>query len=140
VCKPWRAALPFKSFAPLLLLPFGPDSDSVTFYSVSEEEIISVPLPDDMRGKMLCGASRGWLALIDEAASVTLLNPFTDARVELPLADEHVAVACCWTCLSNVDGRWVLLPNEAGSVIELNKMREVFFQEIVLSAPPYPGR
>jgi hypothetical protein len=49
----------FKSFAPLLLLPFGPDSDSVTFYSVSEEEIISVPLPDDVRGKMPCGASCG---------------------------------------------------------------------------------
>jgi hypothetical protein len=144
VCKPWRAALPFKSFAPLLLLPFGPDSDRVTFYSVSDEEIISVPLPDDVRGKMPCGASRGWLALMDEAASVTLLNPFTGARVKLPPPDEHVAAACSCTRVSNVDGQWVLLPDggnaEAGSVIELNKMRDVFFQEIVLSAPPYPGR
>jgi hypothetical protein len=81
---------------------------------------------------------------MDEAASVTLLNLFTGTRVELPPPDEHVTAACSWTHVSNVDGRWVLLPDdgnaEAGSVIELNKMRDVFFQEIVLSAPPYPGR
>jgi hypothetical protein len=138
----WHAAVPFKSFAPLLLLPFGPESDSVTFYSVSEEEVISVSVPD-VRGMVPCGASPGWLAVMDEAAAVTLVNPFTGARVELPPAEEHVAAASSVTRVSKVAGRWVLLPDdgnaEAASVIELKRMREVFIHEIVLSAPPYAG-
>ena len=54
---------------------------------------MSKTLPD-VRGKVACGYSCGWLALMDEAASVTLLNPFAGARaprVELPPAGEHVA-------------------------------------------------
>jgi hypothetical protein len=42
----WHTAVLFKSFAPLLLLPFGPESNSVTFYSFSEEEVISVLVPE----------------------------------------------------------------------------------------------
>ncbi|GJN34577.1 hypothetical protein PR202_gb23253 [Eleusine coracana subsp. coracana] len=141
VCSPWRAAIPFKSFAPLLLFPFGSESGSVTFFSVSEEKTISFPLPDDIRGKVPCGASRGWLALMDEEASVTLFNPFTGGRVELPPADEHVAAASFETRVSKVDRRWILHPYEDPSrIINLDEMRDVFFREIVLSAPPYPGR
>ncbi|KAK3132722.1 hypothetical protein QOZ80_6AG0526750 [Eleusine coracana subsp. coracana] len=139
VCSEWRAAVPFKSFAPLLLLPFGPESDKVTFYSVIEEEVFSVPLPDDVRGKVPCDASRGWLALMDEAASVTLFNPFTGGRVQLPPADEHVAEASL-VCVSKVEGKWVLDPEEDARVVKLEEVRDMFFHEIVLSAPPYPGR
>ena len=56
---------------------------------------MSKTLPD-VRSKVVCGSSCGWLALMDEAASVTLLNPFTGAhapRVELLPAGEHVAAA-----------------------------------------------
>jgi hypothetical protein len=42
----WHTAVLFKSFAPLLLLPFGPESNSITFYSFSEEEVISVLVPE----------------------------------------------------------------------------------------------
>ena len=76
---PWRAAVPFVTFGPLLLLPFDPDSDRVGFYCVPEKKVLSKTLPD-VRGKVACGSSCGWLALMDEAASVTLLNPFTGAR------------------------------------------------------------
>jgi hypothetical protein len=92
VCTKWHAVVPFKSFAQLLLLPFGPESDSVTFYSISEEEVISVPVPD-MRGKVPCGASHGWLALMDKAATVTLVNPFTGAHVELLPVGKQVSSA-----------------------------------------------
>ena len=93
-CSPWRTAAPFATFGPLLLLPFNPDSDRVGFYCVSEK-VLSKTLPD-VRGKVACGSSCGWLVLMDEAASVTLLNPFAGARaprVELPPAGEHVAAA-----------------------------------------------
>ena len=55
--------------------PVRPDSDRVGFYCVSEKKVLSKTLPD-VRGKVACGSSCGWLALMDEAASVTLLNPF----------------------------------------------------------------
>ena len=94
-CSPWRAAVPFATFGPLLLLPFNPDSDRVGFYCVPEKKVLSKTL-SDVCGKMACGSSCGWLALMDEAASVTLLNPFVGAcapSVELPPASEHVAAA-----------------------------------------------
>ena len=79
-CSPWRAAVPFATFGLLLLLSFDLDSDHVGFYCVSEKKVLSKTLPD-MRGKVACGSSCGWLALMDEAAFVTLLNPFGGARV-----------------------------------------------------------
>ena len=78
-CSPWRAAIPLATFGPLLLLPFDLDSDRVGFYCVPEKKVLSKTLPD-VRGKVACGSSCGWLALMDEAASVTLLNPFAGAR------------------------------------------------------------
>ncbi|XP_066317942.1 uncharacterized protein [Miscanthus floridulus] len=82
----WRAAVPFVIFGPLLLLLFDPDSDRVGFYCVPEKKVLSKTL-SDMHSKVACGSSCGWLVLMDEAASVTLLNPFVGARaphVELP--------------------------------------------------------
>ena len=83
---------------------------------------------------------------MDEAASVTLLNPFAGARaprVELLPAGEHVTVASSSKRVSRVHGRWVLHPTNgygdadaAGRAIKLEDMRDVFFREIVLSAPP----
>ena len=62
------------------MLLFDPDSDRVGFYCAPENKVLSKMLPN-MHGKVACGSSCGWLALMDEAASVTLLNPFTGARV-----------------------------------------------------------
>jgi len=81
---------------------------------------------------------------IDEAASVTLLNPFVDARaprVELPPAGEYVVASS--ERVSRVHGQWVLHPtNGYGATdaacrpIKLEDLRDMFFREFVLSAPP----
>ncbi|XP_066368195.1 putative F-box protein At5g55150 [Miscanthus floridulus] len=144
-CSPWRAAVPFATFGPLLLLSFDPNSDRVGFYCVPEKKVLSKTL-SDVRGKVACGSSCGWLVLMDEAASMTLLNPFAGARaprVELPLAGKHVEAASSSEHVSRVHGRWVLHPTNdygdtdaAGRAIELEDMRDLFFREIVLSAPP----
>ncbi|XP_066391689.1 uncharacterized protein [Miscanthus floridulus] len=141
----WHAAVLFATFGPLLLLPFDPDLDRVGFYCVPEKKVLSKTLPD-VRGKVACGSSCGWLALMDEAASVTLLNPFTGARtprVELPPAGEHIAAASSSEHVCRVHGRWVLHPTNsygdadvAGRAIKLEDMRDMFFHEIVLSASP----
>ncbi|KAL6656450.1 hypothetical protein ACP70R_007276 [Stipagrostis hirtigluma subsp. patula] len=142
-CSTWRGAVPFASFAPHLVLPFDAESERVTFYSVAGKTTFSMALPD-VRGKVPCGSSCGWLALMDEAASVTLLNPFTGATVALPPADEHVAAASSSTRVSKADDgrRWTLHHHDgygraaAPVAIKLDEMRHVFFHEIVLSAPP----
>ncbi|XP_066333776.1 uncharacterized protein [Miscanthus floridulus] len=140
-CSPWRVAIPFVTFGPLL---FDPDLDRVSFYCVLEK-VLSKTLPD-VRGKVAYGSSCGWLALMDEAASVMLLNPFASAhapRIELPPVGEHVAVAFSSERVSRVHGRWVLHPindygdaDAAGRAIKLEDMWGVFFREIVLSASP----
>ncbi|XP_066350342.1 putative F-box protein At5g55150 [Miscanthus floridulus] len=111
-CSPWRTVVPFTTFGPLLLLPFDPNSDRVGFYCVPEKKVLSKTLPD-VRSKVACGSSCGWLVLMDEAASVM------------------------------VHDRWVLHPTNgygdadaASRAIKLEDMRGVFFHEIVLSAPP----
>ncbi|XP_066365317.1 uncharacterized protein [Miscanthus floridulus] len=143
-CSPWRAAVPFAIFGPLLLLPFDPDSDRVGFYCVPKK-ILSKTLPD-VRGKVACGSSCGWLVLMDEAASVTLLNPFASTRaprVELPPAGEHVTATSSSEPVSRVHDRWILHPTNgyggadvASRAIKLEDMMGVFFHEIVLSVPP----
>ena len=55
-CSPWRAAISFATFGPLLLLPFDLDSDRVGFYCVPKKKVLSKTLPD-MRGKVACGSS-----------------------------------------------------------------------------------
>ncbi|XP_066385496.1 uncharacterized protein [Miscanthus floridulus] len=102
-CSPWRAAVPFVTFGPLLLLPFDPDSNRVGFYCVPEKKVLSKTLPD-VRDKVACSSWRSWM---------------------------------------RVHSRWVLHPTNdygdtdaAGRAIKLEDMRDVFFREIVLSAPP----
>ncbi|XP_066395784.1 uncharacterized protein [Miscanthus floridulus] len=146
-CSPWCAAVPLTTFGPLLMLPFNPDTDHVSFYCVPEKKVLSKTLPD-VRGKVACGSSCGWLALMDEVASMTLLNPFAGAGaraplIELPPGGEHVAATSSLEHVSRIHGRWVLHPTNgygdmdaAGKAIKLEDMRDVFFREIVLSAPP----
>uniref|UniRef100_A0A0D9W289 KIB1-4 beta-propeller domain-containing protein n=1 Tax=Leersia perrieri TaxID=77586 RepID=A0A0D9W289_9ORYZ len=148
VCSPWRAALPFAAFVPLLMLPFDPLSPApetkattaLTLYSLEKDKVFAMALPE-LGGKVVCGSSRGWLALMDEAASVTLLNPFTGGRVALPPADERVAAASSKTVAPVLADagrrRWELRRSSGGvELVTLDMMRDVFFREIVLSSSP----
>ncbi|XP_066361457.1 uncharacterized protein [Miscanthus floridulus] len=140
--SPWCTAVLFETFGPLLLLPFDPDLDRVGFYCVPEKKVLSKTLPD-VHGKVACGSSCGWLALMDEVVFVTLLNPFAGARAPRIELRQHVTAASSSERVSRVHSRWVLYPTNgygdadaAGRAIKLEDMRDVFFREIVLSAPP----
>ena len=61
VCSPWRDAVPFAALAPLLLLPFGPDSERIMLYSLDEDKAFSLP----PLGKVPYDASCRWLVLMD---------------------------------------------------------------------------
>ncbi|KAM3277484.1 hypothetical protein ACQJBY_045399 [Aegilops geniculata] len=141
MCPGWRAALPFtKFFAPMLMmLPFCPNSPdiAVTFFTAADsgETTFTRNLPS-LRGKTLHGSSHGWLALVDEAGYVTLLNPLTGATVELPPADERV-LAASYSHYTFPDGNWVILPAVRGQHewVRLEEMKKSeIFREIVLSS------
>ncbi|XP_020186587.1 uncharacterized protein [Aegilops tauschii subsp. strangulata] len=134
----WRDAVPLGGFAPLLMLPESQDGSATSFYRPSDGKILTANLPD-LQGKVVCGSSRGWLALVDEEASVTLLNPFTGATVALPPADNKLGAVCFRKLSMDVDGRWVVhsSPNyNEVRAITLSEMRELLFRDIVLSSQP----
>ncbi|KAL6846598.1 hypothetical protein ACP4OV_024046 [Aristida adscensionis] len=145
VCAPWRDVVPLARFAPRLMeLHLDPESKRVVIYNVVEGRTVNLELPG-VRGKMPCGSSCGWLALVDESAAVTLLNPFTQVSVALPPADEHVARASLSTRVSKAEdggGQWLIHGDNSDgndappTTVKLHEMRAVFFHEVVLSGPP----
>ncbi|CAM0953074.1 unnamed protein product [Alopecurus aequalis] len=138
-CRLWRAALPFTKFAPVLMLQVhGESRDGATaFYRPTDGEAFTKNLPA-LHGRVVCGSSHGWLALVDEAACLTLLNPFTGATVALPRTDGRFSFLF-WRFL--VDGRWVTQSPLGGAAreIKLAEMRKLFITEVVLSSPADSG-
>ncbi|KAM0844126.1 hypothetical protein ACQ4PT_057261 [Festuca glaucescens] len=90
--NPLRDAALFADFAPVLMLPIHPDG-AVSFYWPTDGETLESNLAA-LHGKVVCGSSRGWLALVDVAANVTLLNPFTGATADLTPANNCLREAC----------------------------------------------
>uniref|UniRef100_A0ACD5YCB8 Uncharacterized protein n=1 Tax=Avena sativa TaxID=4498 RepID=A0ACD5YCB8_AVESA len=144
ICPAWCAALPFaKYIAPVLMLP-DPDSPdgAINFYTPGDggESSFTRNLPS-LRGKRLCGSSGGWLALVDEAVSVTLLNPLTGATVELPPADERV-VAASFRHVMTPDGipsAMLLMESGHYAFVRVDDMKKRAFRQIVLSSSSSPG-
>ncbi|KAM0877021.1 hypothetical protein ACQ4PT_035803 [Festuca glaucescens] len=140
----WRDTVPLVNFSPLLMLPFDPESPdgAVTFYRPTDGETTTLNLPA-LSGKVVCGSSHGWLALMDVSGSLTLLNPFTGATVDLPPADKYIVEASflryAWM---DADGsRWLVHSSDGCQrrPVRLDEARDVFFRDIVLSSPPYSG-
>lgn len=78
VCHSWRSnarLLPLPPLLPWLTLPDG------AFLSIPDGEIIRMPIPEDAR---CCGSVDNWLFLMKSDGGCSLLNPFSEASVELP--------------------------------------------------------
>ncbi|XP_008813339.2 uncharacterized protein LOC103723999 [Phoenix dactylifera] len=85
VCAHWRSAARPKKFPTMLVLPSDSDSAELPFFDPSDGGVHFHPLPVSARNKMIRGASRGWLALMDvPTKSVSLVNPFTGGEFPLP--------------------------------------------------------
>ncbi|XP_078152936.1 uncharacterized protein LOC144548116 [Carex rostrata] len=92
ICKAWRNALTphphhLPPQFPWLMLPPQPGiSDAhVSFYDVARSKTYQFQLPY-MSGKYYCGSSHGWIVLEHEHR-VSLLNPITSRRIDLPSLD-----------------------------------------------------
>ncbi|XP_010935414.1 F-box protein SKIP23-like [Elaeis guineensis] len=137
-CPGWRSAAPRVNFAPLLMFPFDPNAGTLSFYSPSDDKLHSFSFPE-ATSTVFCGSSHGWLLLMDQAASISLLNPFTRKRIHLPPADEELALASL-NRVSKVGTRWIS-HSEDGTLtpLGLSDMQQVFIDEAVLSSAPDSG-
>ncbi|EHA8589701.1 F-box protein SKIP23-like [Cocos nucifera] len=137
-CAGWRSAAPRVNFAPLLMFSFDPNVGSLSFYSPSDDRLHSFSFPE-ATFTVFCGSSHGWLLLMDEAASISLLNPFTRARIHLPPADEELALASL-NRVSRVGTRWFSHSEDgAETPLGLSDMQQVFIDQAVLSSAPDSG-
>lgn len=121
------------------MLPFDPHNDTLIFYSLCVKSRITLHLPE-AHNKVICGSSHGFLALVDETGVVSLLNPFTKFKINLPPVDEKIASTSIYKVI-NQDGHWIKYDFDgAPSPLTKFELTEVFFKEIILLSPPkYDG-
>ncbi|KAJ6829851.1 putative basic proline-rich protein-like [Iris pallida] len=87
VCSSWRsAARPADApkQLPWLLLPYNPAAPARSFYGLSTARTYSFDCCAAVVGRVVCGSSFGWLALIAPDSALSLWNPVTRAVLPLP--------------------------------------------------------
>ncbi|ONK75422.1 uncharacterized protein A4U43_C03F16680 [Asparagus officinalis] len=110
-------------------------SDFCTLFDFLDDSFRRIrPLPE-IRGKWLVGSQFGWLAVVDELANPSLLNPFTRTQIELPPI----------TTVPDVDPVY----DSEGSLVGYNREEEYYplelcrvplvISKIVLSSAPTAG-
>ncbi|XP_029123621.1 F-box protein SKIP23-like [Elaeis guineensis] len=91
VCTHWRSAARPKKFPPIFILPSNSDSAELRFFDRSDGGVHPLRRLESTRNKTICGASRGWLALIDDTTkSISLVNPITGVQYPLPPAPQEL--------------------------------------------------
>ncbi|OVA10866.1 Protein of unknown function DUF295 [Macleaya cordata] len=91
VCVKWRSTLsPIPHHLPCqfpwLMLPHNSNSSNRRgFFSLSENKVHWLNLPETCRGSCCCGSSQGWVVLLIQHSPIILLfNPLTRIQFQLP--------------------------------------------------------
>lgn len=91
VCVNWRLSAPktpthLPCQLPWLMLPKSRTQNTHRrgFYSLSDNKVYFLNLPEVSNRRRRCGSSHGWLVILDETPAVFLLNPLTRSKVNLP--------------------------------------------------------
>ncbi|XP_010266939.1 PREDICTED: F-box protein SKIP23-like [Nelumbo nucifera] len=141
VCVNWRSAvskrpdhLPCQ--LPWLMLPNTRNNDTCRgFFSLSDDKIHWLELPEASRRRRCCGSSQGWLVVVEESPVIRLLNPLTRAQIQLPPL----------TTFPNVlgfdvyrIGKEYTLQTSSGDCYSRNlkEMRDSFLKKVILSSSP----
>ncbi|KAJ8629759.1 hypothetical protein MRB53_023082 [Persea americana] len=74
--------------------PPDADTDARLFYSLSKQNIHTIPLPE-IRGKRCCGSfENGWLMMVDDKFNIFLFHPWSKRKFDLPhqstLKDQNI--------------------------------------------------
>ncbi|KAH7522555.1 hypothetical protein FEM48_Zijuj07G0151100 [Ziziphus jujuba var. spinosa] len=79
--------------SPLLMLPSDKkeEADACRFFSAAENKIYKINnVFDGFHGARCVGSSHGWLVILDKETNPHLLNPFSGAKVQLPLINTSI--------------------------------------------------
>ncbi|KAG6493574.1 hypothetical protein ZIOFF_048566 [Zingiber officinale] len=139
VCKSWCSALPPVSVPyPWLLLPAEQiDDDSCTFLPLpSDNEHDSYfkfsPVPP-LYGMCYAGSNGGWVAIVDLAFHVSLLNPLTGAQIDLP------SLLNLFPC-EPVPGGYTFYKEDGNSYFhEIETCRDYRIEKVIFSSNPTPN-
>ncbi|KAF8691504.1 hypothetical protein HU200_040650 [Digitaria exilis] len=81
-----------------------------------------------------CGASHGWLVLVNELSNLVLYNPFTTAIIHLPPITDFACVNAVYGNEGNLEHYL-----ETGKLHEITSLGTWFYQKAVLSCSPSKG-
>ncbi|CAM8942228.1 unnamed protein product [Rhodiola kirilowii] len=125
---------------PWLLLPHTHHATPIrrAFFDLSLNKFHFLPGIDPSNRKRCCGSSHGWLVILDESPTITLINAVTGHRLHVPSLSTFSNVVSL--DFSNV-GREYTLRNKAGVMYtsDLWSMRDMFIKKVVLSGSPRNG-
>ncbi|CAH1446274.1 unnamed protein product [Lactuca virosa] len=62
----------------------NPQSNTRSFLNVSDDKVHLIDLPEDSDSNRRCGSSYGWLVILEETPSISIVNPLTQAKHHLP--------------------------------------------------------
>lgn len=149
VCLAWRTAAPkipkhLPCQLPWLMLPrratdsdrdSDPNSDLRSFISLQDDKTHLISLPRDSDSHRRCGSSHGWLVVLEETPSVSVVNPLTRSRHRLPDLSSFPNVT---RFEPNEAGREYTLRTSDGDVYTCSstEMRDSFIKKVVFSSSP----
>ncbi|XP_042494742.1 F-box protein SKIP23-like [Macadamia integrifolia] len=139
VCVNWRSEVPKRPLhlptqLPWLMLNNKRGNEIFRgFFSLSEDKIHWLELPEASRRERFRGSSQGWLVVVGETPMITLLNPLTRVKFYLPPLSTFPTVL--GFDISQV-GREYLLKNSSGHryTRNLREMRDRFMQKVIVSS------
>ncbi|XP_043713803.1 F-box protein SKIP23 [Telopea speciosissima] len=139
VCVNWRSGVPKRpphlpSQLPWLMLHNKRGSETFRgFFSLSEDKIHWLELPEASHYKRFCGSSQGWLVVVGETPVITLLNPLTRVKIYLPPLSTFPNVLDF--NISQV-GREYLLETSSKLPYTRNirEMRDMFMKKVIVSS------
>ncbi|KAJ0462853.1 hypothetical protein HanHA300_Chr14g0508661 [Helianthus annuus] len=141
VCSNWRKStsktpkhLPCQ--LPWLMFPQqNQQSHLRLFFSLSEDKIYRISLPEASFFRRRCGSSHGWLVYLEETPAVFVINPLTRVK-------HHLPPLCSFPNVVNFSvydvGREYTLKTVEGDVYtcSLKEMRDSFIKKVVFSSSP----
>ncbi|KAK1431311.1 hypothetical protein QVD17_07768 [Tagetes erecta] len=142
-CSSWRNStlqipnhLPYQ--LPWLMLPRAtnqhPQSNTRCFLSVSDHKIHSINVPEDSDHHRRCGSSYGWLVVLDETPKISIINPLTQSKQELPPLSSFPNVTCC---LKEIGREYTIKTlDDDVYTCSVKEMRDSFIKKVVFSSSP----
>ncbi|CAI9260486.1 unnamed protein product [Lactuca saligna] len=113
----------------------NPQSNTRSFLNVSDDKVHLIDLPEDSDSNRRCGSSYGWLVILEETPSISIVNPLTQARHHLPPLSSFPNVT---SFEPSEIGKEYTLKTSEGEVYTCNskEMRDSFIKKVIFSSSP----